>query len=169
MHSWLRSSMVFCAISRHFPTASFSSAVRVPHELPRRAVVSSIGLCRTRRMFWNRHFITILTRRRNSGHGSSGLDRIEGNSSCHFRICASKLAVSAKESRGDSTSRSCIFVAIWQNAEAWIRGSILSCSMYWELFGGGIVWTYAHVSLLFYSRRNSIVIPRSEPSLVSSP
>ena len=89
MHSWLISPIVFDAMSRHLPTASFSSALRATQGERRSAAVSRIGRWRMIRMFWKRHFITSLVRRRNSGHGSSGLERIDGSSSCHFTICAS--------------------------------------------------------------------------------
>jgi hypothetical protein len=92
-------------------------------------------------MFWKRHFIISLTRRRNSGHGSSGLRRMEGNSSYHFRSCASYIAVSEGERSGDSTRRSWILLAIEQKTELWISGRILSCSMYCGLFGGGMIGT----------------------------
>jgi len=89
MQSRLMSSIVLQAISRHFPTDTFSSVLRLAHEACRSAVARSMGRWSMMRMFWNRHFITNRVRRRKSGHGSSVLDRIEGKSSCHFTSCVS--------------------------------------------------------------------------------
>lgn len=141
MHSWLMSSIVLSATILHLPTATFSSALSAEKTHRRNAVVSKYGRWRMILMFWKRHFMMSLIRRRNSGHGSSGLSRMEGSSSYHFRSCASWAAVSEGESSGDSTRRSWILVAIEQKTEEWISGRILSCSMYCGLFGGGMVGT----------------------------